>query len=110
MADDIEHVAMIQRLVPDRVDEYLEAHEEVPDAVSEAMERGGVHTFRLFVHGDISVGYIEVEDFETFNEVYTADPECQAWEDRVGEYKRSGVDVDSGEMPVMDEIWTFEAE
>lgn len=110
MTDDLERAAMLQRLDPDHVDDYLEAHEDVPDAVPEAMERGGVHTFRLFVHGEISVGYIEVEDFEAFNEEYMADPECRQWEDRVGEFKRSGVDTESGEMPLMDEVWTFEAD
>jgi L-rhamnose mutarotase len=110
MADDLEHVAILQRLDPDHVDDYLEAHEDVPEAVSDAMERGGVQTFRLFVHGDISVGYLAVEDFEAFNQTYTADPECQEWEDHVGEFKRSGVDVESGEMPLMDEVWTFETD
>jgi L-rhamnose mutarotase len=107
-SDDYERVAMIQRLKPDRVDDYLEAHEDVPEAVSAAMERGGVLQFQLFVRGDLSIGYIEVEDLESFQEEYMSDPECQEWEERVGEFKTSGVDVDEGSMPVMDHVWSFE--
>ena len=108
MTDELETVAMFQRLDPDRVDEYLEAHEDVPGAVPAAMERGGVHSFRLFVEDDVSVGIIEVEDFDAFNEEYLADEECQDWEEYVADFKRSGVDVDEGDMPLMDEVWTFE--
>jgi L-rhamnose mutarotase len=108
--DDFERVAMIQRLKPDRVDDYLEAHEDVPGAVSEAMERGGVRQFQLFVQGDLSIGYFEVEDLEEFNEEYMNDPRCQEWEERVGEFKQSGVDVDEGSMPTMDHVWSFEAD
>ncbi|WP_436927537.1 L-rhamnose mutarotase [Halosimplex amylolyticum] len=105
-----ERVAMLQRLDPDHIDDYLEAHEDVPQAVSDAMDRGGVQEFRLFVRDEISVAYFEVDDYEEFNGVYMADPECQEWEERVAAFKQEGVDVDSGEMPLMDEVWTFEAE
>ena len=107
--DDIDRVAMIQRLDPDRVDDYLAAHEDVPEAVSEAMERGGVRQFQLFVRDDISVGYIEVEDLEAYVEEYASDPECREWEERVAEFKTAGVDVEDGSMPLMDRVWSFEA-
>ncbi|MFB6136815.1 MAG: L-rhamnose mutarotase [Halobacteriaceae archaeon] len=105
-----ERVVMLQELDPDRVDEYLAAHEDVPEAVSDAMERGGVESFELYVRDAVSVGIIEVEDFEAYNEVYMDDPECREWERHVEQFKRSGVDPDSGEMPLMDEVWRFEAD
>ena len=108
MTDELERVVMLQRLDPDRVEEYLDAHEHVPEAVSAAMDRGGVKAFRLFVRDDISVAYIEVEDFASFNREYMNDPDCQDWEDHVAAFKLSGVDVESGDMPLMDEVWTFE--
>jgi len=42
-----------------------------------------------------------------FEEAYGSDPDNQAWEERVGEFKRSGVDPDEMEMPVMERIWTL---
>ena len=108
--DTVERAAMLQRLKPDRVDDYLEAHEDVPDAVADAMERGGVKQFQLFVHDDLSIGYIEAEDLDEFIEEYTADPECQDWEERVDEFKTSGVDVEGAELPLMGHVWSFEVD
>jgi L-rhamnose mutarotase len=105
---DLERVAMIQYLDPDRVDDYLEAHEEVPEPVVEHMRACGVETFELFVEGDLSVGYVELEDFEQFVEDYSANPDAQAWEERVGEFKRSGVDTDEAEIPLMDHVWSLD--
>ncbi|WP_276253110.1 L-rhamnose mutarotase [Halomontanus rarus] len=110
VADDTDHdrVAMIQHLDPDRVDEYLEAHENVPDAVAEQMRASGVETFELFVEDDISVGYLEVEDFERYVAEYSENPECEKWEREVGEYKRSGVETDDAEIPTMDHVWSLD--
>lgn len=107
--DDVERVVLVQELKSDRVEDYLAAHEDVPDPVTERMGEGGVEEFRLFVGDDLSIGYIEVEDFERFQAEYNADPDCEAWERRVAEFKESGVDPDSGEFPVLEEVWTFEA-
>lgn len=106
---DLERVVMLQRLKPDRVDEYVDAHDDVPDAVTDAMDRGGVHSFRLYVRDAISVGYIEVEDFEAYTDTYLADEECREWERYVDRFKRTGVDVDDEELPLMEEVWTFES-
>lgn len=106
--DPLERVAMIQHLNPDRVDEYLAAHENVPEPVVEHMQRCGVETFELFVEENLSVGYVELEDFEQFAEDYSADPDCQEWEERVGEFKRNGVDTNDADIPLMDHVWSLD--
>lgn len=106
--DDLERVAMIQHLDPDRIDDYLEAHEKVPEPVVERMRESGVETFELFVEDDLSIGYVELEDFDRFVEEYSADPDCQAWEERVGEFKTSGVDTDDSDIPLMDHVWSLD--
>ena len=107
---DLERVALIQHLDPDGVEGYLEAHEEVPRPVIEQMRESGVHRFLLFVEDTLSIGYIEVEDLDTFAEEYSANPECQEWEERVGQYKESGVDTDEASLPLMDRVWSLEDE
>lgn len=106
--NDLEQVAMIQRLDPERADDYVEAHDDVPDPVVERMTESGVERFLLFVEDGLSIGILEVEDFDRFVEEYSADPDCQEWEDRVGEFKRSGVDTDEGAIPTMDLVWSLE--
>lgn len=105
-----ERVVLVQKLKPDRVDEYLAAHEDIPEPVVKRMEQSGVEEFRLFVEGEYSIGYIVAEDIERFQAEYSADPDCQDWEERVGAYKQSGVDTESGEFPLLEEVWTFEAD
>ena len=109
----MERVAYVQQLDPDRVDEYVEAHDDVPSAVTDAMERGDVDWFDLFVRDDVAVCVAAVEDPEQFAETYDAaiedDPAVEEWERRVGEFKREGVDVEGEEkIPFMDRIWSFE--
>jgi L-rhamnose mutarotase len=104
---DTETVVILQRLDPDSVDEYVESHDDVPEAVTEAMAEGGVAEFRLFVEDDVAVCVLEVADFAAYQERYETDEECLAWEAHVDQFKRSGVDPDTGEMPTMEEIWSF---
>ena len=107
---DLERVVVVQRLKADAVDEYVEAHDDVPDSVVEAMTEGGVEEYELYVHDDVAVGIMDVRDLDEFEAVYGRDPDNQAWEDRVGEFKRSGVDPDEMEMPVAERIWALSDE
>jgi L-rhamnose mutarotase len=108
--DDLERVVMLQRLKPDAVDDYVAAHDNVPDSVVQAMNDGGVEEYELYVYDDLAVSIMEVADLDEFEAVYGSDPDNQAWEERVGAFKRSGVDPDEMEMPVMEQIWSLAAE
>lgn len=105
--EDLERVVMLQRLEPDAVDDYIEAHDDVPDSVIDAMDEADVAEYELYVHDDVAVGIMEAPDLERFEEVYGRDPRNEEWERRVAEFKRSGVDPDEMEMPVMDQIWAL---
>jgi L-rhamnose mutarotase len=104
---DLERIVVVQRLKPDAVDEYVTAHDDVPDSVVESMRDGGVEEYELYIYEDIAVSIMEVADFEEFEDVYASYPDNQAWEERVGAFKRSGVDPDDMEMPVMERIWSL---
>jgi len=108
--EELDRLVLVQELDPERVDDYLEAHEDVPSRVVEVMEETGVREFRLFVGEELSIGYIVAEDIERFQEVYNEEPECLAWEERVANFKRSGVDPETGEFPMLEEAWTFSTE
>lgn len=108
--DDLEEVVMLQRLKPDRIDEYDEAHEDVPQSVIDAMERADVADYRLYRRKEIVVGIMWLPSLDRFEEEYGADPENEAWETRVGQFKQEGVDPDEMEMPVMDLVWSLSSE
>jgi len=106
-SDELERIVMVQRLKPDAVDAYVAAHDDVPSSVVESMREGGVEEYELYVHGNIAVSIMDVADLDEFEAVYGSEPDNRAWEERVGEYKRSGVDPDEMEMPVMERIWSL---
>lgn len=106
-----ERIVYVQRIDPDRRRDYVEAHDEVPDGVTAAMERGGVEQFELYVRDDVAVCVAEIEDREAYLEAVTGDPAVEAWERHVAQFKREGVDVDAPEdeqIPFMERIWSFE--
>jgi L-rhamnose mutarotase len=106
--DSLERAILIQRLEPDGIDGYIEAHKSVPEDIVERMEESGVEEFRLFVGENLSIGYIAAEDIGRFEEEYAEDPACIAWEEKLAEYKRTGVDTEEGDFPALEQIWALE--
>ncbi|ELZ32636.1 hypothetical protein C474_07457 [Halogeometricum pallidum JCM 14848] len=99
----------IQRIDPEHKDEYLEAHEDVPEGVSDAMRRGGVTAFELYVRDDLAVCILEVEDLDAYLDEVDGDEAVEEWERFTAQFKREGVDVDDADEPIpfMDRIWTL---
>ncbi|MEY7851777.1 L-rhamnose mutarotase [Natrarchaeobius sp. A-rgal3] len=111
MTDDLERAVYLQRIDPDRRDEYVAAHDDVPDGVTDAMERAGVERFDLYVRDDIAVCILEAEDISAYDEVMADDPAVAEWERHVAQFKTEGVDVDADsdeQIPYMEELWSFE--
>jgi L-rhamnose mutarotase len=107
---DRDRVVLVQSLEPDRVEEYVAAHDDVPDPVVDVMAENGIERYELFVYDTLAISYVVATDFEAFTEAYGADPEVEAWEKHVESFKRSGVDPETGEMPAAERIWTFTTE
>lgn len=76
-SDDLERVVMLQRLKQDAVDEYVAAHDDVPDSVVDAMNEGGVDEYELYVYEDVAVGIMDVRDLDEFEDVYGDDPDTR---------------------------------
>jgi L-rhamnose mutarotase len=107
---DTERAVYVQRVDPDHREEYVDIHDEVPEGVTDAMERGGVTDFELYLRGDIAVCVLEAEDVDAYVETVTGDPAVEEWERRVAEFKQEGVDVDADpdeQIPFIDRIWSF---
>jgi len=105
-----ERAVYVQRIDPERRDEYVDAHDDVPAGVTAAMERGGATEFELYVRDDIAVCVLEADDLGAYVETVTGDESVAEWERHVAQFKREGVDVnaDAGDqIPFMDRIWSF---
>ena len=108
-----ERLVYVQHVDPDHREEYVAAHDDVPEGVTEAMERGGAIEFELYLKDTVAVCVLEVEDLEAYQEAVTGDPAVEEWERYVAQFKREGVDVDAPEdeqIPFAERIWSFEPE
>lgn len=113
MACDAERAVYVQRIDPDRKQEYIDAHDDVPTGVTDAMERGTVTKFELYVRDDLAVCVLEAEDLDAYLDAVTDDSDVEMWERHVAQFKREGVDVDAPEneqIPFMDRLWSFRPE
>ena len=109
MADNTERAVYIQRIDPERRERYIEAHDDVPAGVVDAMERGGVTEFELYVRDDIAVCILEAEDLDAYLETVDGDEAVEEWERHVAQFKEEGVDVDDEDEPIpfMERIWAL---
>lgn len=111
MAEDLERAVYVQRLDSDRTEAYVRAHDDVPEAVTDAMARADVRCFELYLRDDIAVCVLEAPDVEAYFAEVEADEGVRDWERFVAQFKRAGVDVDAAEdedvVPTMERIWAF---
>ncbi|MDS0276700.1 L-rhamnose mutarotase [Halomicroarcula sp. S1AR25-4] len=113
MPEDTERAVYVQRLDPDQREAYVEAHDDVPDAVTDAMDRGGVEAFELYVRDDVAVCILECNDLDAYLDAVDGDEAVAEWERYTGQFKQSGVDADADPesgIPFMECIWRFEPE
>jgi L-rhamnose mutarotase len=63
---DVQRVCFLLQLKPDRVQDYLAAHEDVWPDMLNALTDAGWRNYTLFVREDdgLVVGYLETDDFE----------------------------------------------
>jgi L-rhamnose mutarotase len=61
-----ERVCFVLRVKPERVDEYVAAHEHVWSEMLDALSEAGWRNYSLFVRPDdgLVVGYLETDDFK----------------------------------------------
>lgn len=105
-----ERAVYVQRIDPERRQEYVDAHDGIPSGVTNAMQRGGVETFELYVRGDLAVCIVDAEDVGEYVDAVSDDPAVEEWERHVARFKTEGVDVDApadDQIPFMDRIWSF---
>lgn len=64
-APTMQRVCFVLQLRPERMDEYLTAHEQVWPEMLEALSEAGWHNYSLFVRESdgLVVGYLETDDF-----------------------------------------------
>lgn len=105
MADtDVHRVCFVLQLKPERVDEYLAAHEHVwPDMLG-ALSDAGWRNYSLFVRpGDgLVVGYLETDDFQAAQSRMAATEVNARWQADMADFFQNpaGVQPDEAMTPL----------
>lgn len=79
-------------LKPDRVQDYLRAHEVVWPEMLQALRDAGWRNYSLFLRADdgLIVGYVETDDFARANELMAATEVNGRWQSLMAEYFDNG--------------------
>jgi L-rhamnose mutarotase len=99
-----ERVCFVLALKPDRVDEYLAAHEHVWPEMLEALTEAGWRNYSLFVRADdgLVVGYLETDDFQAAQSGMAATEVNTRWQAGMAGFFESpaGVTPDQAMQPL----------
>ena len=75
--------AFVLRVQPDRIDEYVEAHERVwPDMLA-ALRAAGVRNYTIFRSGNEMFGYFEADDLAAAELYLSRQEVCTRWQDEM---------------------------
>jgi len=96
MAD---RTAFVLRVRPERVDEYVEAHEAVWPEMLDALRGAGIRNYTIFRNGNEMFGYFEAEDLEAAGRYLEGQEVSARWQDAMAELLEERV-PDSGPPPL----------
>lgn len=105
-ADQQTRVCFLLRLRPDRVEDYLSAHEVVWPEMLDALRTAGWHNYSLFVRPDdgLVVGYLETDDFEAAQRRMAATQVNDRWQAGMAQYFQdpAGATPDQAMQPLVE--------
>ena len=83
-----ERVCFLLQIRPDKLDEYLAAHESVWPKMLAALTRTGWRNYSLFFRkpDGLVVGYLETEDYAAAQRAMDAEPINLKWQAVMGSY------------------------
>jgi len=83
-----ERVCFLLQIRPDKLDEYLAAHESVWPEMLAALTRTGWRNYSLFFRkpDGLVVGYLETEDYVAAQRAMDAEPINLKWQAVMGSY------------------------
>ena len=98
--------AFVLRVRPDKVDEYVEAHENVWPELLAALRAAGIRNYTIFRHGNEMFGYFESNDLEAAAAYMEAQEVNTRWQDTMAPLLEERV-PDAG-PPVLEAIFRLD--
>lgn len=94
------------RLKPERVEEYLQAHDVWPE-MREALSAAGIRNYSLFIQKETGMmaGYFEADDPEAALASVGQTDVNRRWQEHMAEYFETGGDMDKGDIEFLPEYF-----
>lgn len=94
-----ERVGFLLEVKPDRIDDYVAAHEAVWPEMLAALKGAGVRNYTIFRSGTHVFGYFETDDRRASERFLAEQPVSARWQDRMADLLVRRVD-DAGPRPL----------
>jgi L-rhamnose mutarotase len=102
----VARVAFHLRLRPERLQEYDEAHQQVPAELRALLKQVGIGRYSIFRRGMDLFLYMQVDDFEQAWSVIDTHPVNRRWQEQMASLFEPLADLEPGErFPMMREVF-----
>lgn len=97
-----ERVCFLLHLKPERVQDYLAAHQEVWPEMLDALSAAGWHNYSLFVRAEdgLVVGYLETPDFAAAQKAMAETDVNAKWQAGMSQYFQNSDSPDAAMRPL----------
>jgi L-rhamnose mutarotase len=101
-----QRTAFVLRVRPDRLDEYVRAHQAVWPEMLDALRAAGVRNYTIFRDDNQMFGYFEADDLTVASDYLARQDVCTRWQNAMAELLEERV-PDEG-PPALDEIFRLD--
>ena len=101
-----QRTAFVLQVRPDRLEEYLRAHQDVWPEMLDALRAAGVRNYTIFRDDNRMFGYFEADDLGAASEYLARQDVCTRWQDAMAELLEERV-PDEG-PPALEEIFRLD--
>ena len=94
-----QRAAFVLHVRPDKIDEYVRAHQEVWPEMLDALRGAGIRNYTIFRDGNRMFGYFEADDLAESARDMAAQPVSTRWQDTMADLLEQRV-PDEGPAPL----------
>jgi L-rhamnose mutarotase len=98
--------AFVLRVRPDKIEEYIRAHQEVWPEMLEALRGAGIRNYTIFRNGSQMFGYFEADDLAAAARHLARQEVSTRWQDSMAELLEQR--VPDGGPPALEEIFRLD--
>jgi L-rhamnose mutarotase len=101
-----QRTGFVLRVRPERIDDYVAAHQEVWPEMLDALRGAGIRNYTIFRDGTNVFGYFEADDLEAAGAHLAAQEVCTRWQNSMADLLAERV-PDAG-PPALDQIFRLD--